>query len=178
MVLAFRNHRSLSEALTRRDDEVGQFEVPVQIFCELIYYLLKLRLKSDFEFMEGIMSKSLKCFTVSFLFLAGLSLFALAADVSGTWEFTMKTPRGDDRISEVSIEQDGEKIKVTMEGFQGDEIIGEGTVKDNNIEWTMNMSSPRGDFSISYSGTVDGDSMSGKAEMGDFGAMEWTAKKK
>ena len=124
------------------------------------------------------MSKSLKTFAVSVLFLAGLCLVALAADVSGTWEFTMQTPRGDDRISEVSIEQDGEKIKVTMEGFQGDEIIGEGTVKDNKIEWTMNMSSPRGEFSITYSGTVDGDKMSGQAQMGDFGSMEWTAKKK
>ena len=65
-----------------------------------------------------------------------------------------------------------------MEGFQGDEIIGEGTVKDNKIEWTMNMSSPRGEFSITYSGTVDGDKMSGQAQMGDFGSMEWTAKKK
>ena len=124
------------------------------------------------------MSKSLKTFAVSVLFLAGLSLFALAADVSGTWEFTMKTPRGDDRISEVSIEQDGEKIKVTMEGFQGDEMIGEGTVKDNKIEWTVNMSTQRGDISITYSGTVDGDKMSGQAQMGDFGSMEWTAKKK
>lgn len=124
------------------------------------------------------MSKSLKSFTVSFLFLAGLSLFALAADVSGTWEFSMQTPRGDARTSEMSIEQDGEKIKVTMEGFQGNEMIGEGTIKDNRIEWTVNLSTQRGDMSISYSGTVDGDSMSGKAEMGDFGAMEWTAKKK
>jgi hypothetical protein len=158
--------------------EIGQIEVKEQIFCEFADYLLKLRLKSDFQKQEGNMSKSLKTFAVSVLFLAGLSLFALAADVSGTWEFTMQNPRGDDRTSEMSIEQDGEKIKVTMEGFQGDEMIGEGTIKDNKIEWTVNMSTQRGDFSISYSGTVDGDTMSGEAEMGDFGAMDWSAKKK
>jgi hypothetical protein len=124
------------------------------------------------------MSKVLKTFAIFVLFLAGLCLFALAADVSGTWEFSMQTPRGEARTSEMTIEQDGEKIEVTMEGFQGNEMIGEGTVKDNKIEWTVNVSTQRGDFSISYSGTVDGDMMSGKAEMGDFGAMDWTAKKK
>jgi len=124
------------------------------------------------------MPKILRVFALAMLMLAGLSLLAIAADVSGKWEFTMQTPRGGDRTSEMSIEQDGEKIKVTMEGFQGDEMTGEGTVKEDKIEWTVNMSTPRGEFSISYSGTIEGDTMSGTAGMGDFGSMEWTAKKK
>jgi hypothetical protein len=124
------------------------------------------------------MRKALKIWTFGFLVLAALSSLALAADVSGTWELTVQTPRGDERTSEMTIEQDGEKITVTMEGFQGNEMTGEGTVKDNKIEWTVNISTQRGDFSITYSGTVEGDTMTGEAEMGDFGAMEWSAKKK
>ena len=124
------------------------------------------------------MSKSIKTVALGILILAGLSLLALAVDISGTWEMTIQTPRGEERKSEMTIEQDGEKIKVTMPGFRGDEMTGEGTVKDNKVEWTINISTPRGDFSITYSGTVEGDTMSGEAAMGDFGSMEWTAKKK
>lgn len=65
-----------------------------------------------------------------------------------------------------------------MPGWQGDQIEGEGTVKENKIEFTFNISTQRGDFSIAYTGTVEGDTMSGEAEMGDFGTMQWTAKKK
>lgn len=124
------------------------------------------------------MSKSTKTLALGILIFAGLSLLALAVDVSGTWEMVIQTPRGDERTSEMTIEQDGEKIKVKMPGFRGDEMTGEGTVKDNKIEWTFIISTQQGEFSITYTGTVEGDTMSGEAAMGDFGTMEWTAKKK
>jgi hypothetical protein len=55
---------------------------------------------------------------------------------------------------------------------------GEGIFKDNKIEWTFNISTQQGEFTISYSGTVEGDTMSGEAQIGDFATIEWTAKKK
>ena len=123
------------------------------------------------------MSKILKTLALGILILCGTSLYALAVDVSGTWEMTLQTERGD-WPTELTIEQEGEKIKVTMPGFQGDQIEGEGTVKDNKIEFTFNISTQRGDFSITYTGTIEDDTMSGEAEAGDFGTMKWTAKKK
>ncbi len=127
--------------------------------------------------MEEKMSKSIKTLALGILILAGLSLFALAVDVSGTWEVTAQTQQGD-WTSEMKIQQDGEKITVTMEGFQGNEMKGEGTLKDNKIEWTVTISTQQGDFSISYTGTVEGDTMSGEAAIGDMGSMEWAANKK
>ena len=124
------------------------------------------------------MSEKLKILTFGVLILAAVSSLAMAVDVSGTWEITVQTPRGDERTSEMTIAQDGEKITVTMEGFQGDELTAEGTIKDDKIEWTVNISSQRGDFSITYTGTVEGDTMTGEAQMADFGTMEWSAKKK
>jgi hypothetical protein len=124
------------------------------------------------------MSKTFKTLAFGIMFLAGVSICALAVDVSGTWEITIQTPRGDERASEMKIEQDGDKITVTMEGFQGNEMTGEGTVADNTVEWTVNVETQRGEFTIEYSGTVEGDTMTGQAEMGDFGTMEFTAKKK
>lgn len=123
------------------------------------------------------MYKSTKTLALGIFILAGLSLFALAVDVSGTWEMTAQTQQGDWN-SEMKIEQDGEKIKVTSEGFRGNEMKGEGTFKDNKIEWTFNISTQQGEFTISYSGTVEGDTMSGEAQIGDFATIEWTAKKK
>ena len=90
---------------------------------------------------------------------------------------TSQSPRGE-MTRALHFDQDGEKIKVTMEGFRGDEITGKGTIQDNKIEWTMTMSTQRGDFTMTYKGTVEGDAMSGTVEMGDRGSREWTAKKK
>lgn len=126
----------------------------------------------------GKMSKSLKKLAFGILLVASLSLVGLAADISGTWAMTLETQRGP-MESEMSIEQDGENIKVTMEGFQGNEMIGEGTFKDNKAEWSVTISTPNGEeFTINYTGTLEEDTLSGEAEMGDYGSMEWTAKKK
>ena len=123
------------------------------------------------------MSKSLKKLAFTILLVASLSLVGFAADISGTWAMTVQTPQGD-WPSEISIEQDGEKIKVTMEGFQGDEMVGEGTFKENKAEWSVTVSTPQGDFTITYTGTLEENTLSGEAEMGDYGSMDWTAKKK
>ena len=108
--------------------------------------------------------------------LAGFAL-AQGADVSGEWDFTLQTPRGE-RTSTITIVQDGEKITVTMPGFRGGEVTGEGTVKGNEIEWSITRSTPQGEFTVTYKGTVEGTAMSGTAEMGQMGTMEWSAKKK
>lgn len=120
--------------------------------------------------------------TKSLIALGALSLFvvslgAFGVDVSGDWEITSEGRQGP-MTRDAHIEQDGEKITVTMQGFRGDEMTGEGTIKGNEIEWTFNMSTQRGDFTITYKGKVEGDTMSGTVQMGDFGSREFTAKKK
>ncbi len=112
-----------------------------------------------------------------FAFLLIPSLYAQTANVAGDWEMTSQTPRGE-MTRALHFDQEGEKIKVTMEGRGGEEITGEGTVQGNTIEWTMTMSTPGGEFSMTYKGTVEGDTMTGTVEMGDRGSRDWTAKKK
>jgi len=123
------------------------------------------------------MKKMCSLLSILSLVLIPFLLTAQEVNVTGDWEMTTQSPRGE-RTQTIHIEQEGEKITVTMEGRQGEEITGEGTVKGNKIEWSMTRSTPRGDFTITYTGTVEGDTMSGEAQMGDFGTMEWTAKKK
>lgn len=122
-----------------------------------------------------MIKRNILIFSAALLLLAGS---ALAQDVSGEWEITSEGRQGP-RTQTIKIEQDGEKITVTMEGRMG-EATGEGTIKDNKIEWKITRTMRDMEMTITYTGTVDGDTMSGEMEMsmGDRGPSEWTAKKK
>jgi len=120
------------------------------------------------------------CYFLPVLALAvsvSLALAAQATNVSGEWELTMTTPRGE-RVSPYKFEQDGEKLKVITTDREGNEITGEGTLKGNDIQWSIVRSTPRGEFTVTYTGKVEGDTMKGQATMGDMGSMDWTATRK
>ena len=102
---------------------------------------------------------------------------AKPAAVGGVWEMTTQTPQGD-MTTDATFVQDGEKIKFSATGFEGMEMAGEGTVKGQDVEWTVTLSGPMGDFVLTYKGKVDGETMTGEVQAGDFGAFPWTAKKK
>ena len=122
------------------------------------------------------MKKMYSLFAMFSLLLIPILLIAQEVNVSGDWEMTMEM-RGREMTRNLHIDQDGEIITVTMEGRMG-EITGEGTIKGNKIEWSVTRSTQRGDMTMAYSGTVEGDTMSGEVQMGDFGSTKWTAKKK
>ncbi|MGD8535969.1 MAG: hypothetical protein PVF66_08980 [Candidatus Aminicenantes bacterium] len=113
------------------------------------------------------------------LALLVIPLSALQADVAGDWEMTSEGRQGPVTRT-FTIEQDGEKITVTMPGMRGQgEVKAEGTIKGNDIEWSITRQGRGGgEFTITYKGKVEGDTMSGTVQMGDFGSREWTAKKK
>ncbi len=118
-----------------------------------------------------------KTLTLTVLIL-GLMVFAAYAlvDVSGVWELSSEGRQGP-MTNDITIVQDGDKITVTMPGRQGNEMTGEGTVDGNKIQWSITRETPRGEFTMSYQGTVDGDSMAGTMSVMDR-EVEWTAKKK
>lgn len=114
--------------------------------------------------------------------VAILALAAWAVDVSGTW--TMSTPGRDGQMREqdITIAQEGNKIKVTMTmgrpGGETREVVGEGTIEGNAIQWAFTLQRPDGqEMKMEYKGTVDGATMKGTTQrMGN--EVEWTAKKK
>jgi hypothetical protein len=109
--------------------------------------------------------------------VAGLALLAWAADLSGTWEMTTQGRQGE-MTRDITIKQDGNKITVTMPGMRGgDPIVGEGMIEGNKIEWTVVRQTPQGEMSMTYKGTVDGNTMKGTSVVMER-EMEWTAKKK
>ncbi len=110
--------------------------------------------------------------------IAGVAILAWAADISGTWEMSTPGRGGEMMTRDITIKQDGNKITVTMPGMRGgDPIVGEGKIEGNKIEWTVVRQTPQGEFSMTYKGTIDGNTMKGTAVVMDR-EMEWTAKKK
>ena len=111
--------------------------------------------------------------------VAILALAVWAADVSGTWEFSRPGRDGQMRTNDITIVQEGNKIKVTMPSMRpgGEPIVGEGTVEGNAIQWTIVRQGPQGEMKMEYKGTVDGATMKGSYKMMDRD-VEWTAKKK
>lgn len=126
------------------------------------------------------MRKSIFILAIGLILFSAYVLEAGAADVSGEWEITTVSQRGE-RTSTITIVQDGDKIAVTMPGGRrgGDPVTAEGTIDGDKIEWTLTRETPRGEMTITYKGTVSGDSMSGIMEMaGRDMTSEWSAKKK
>jgi hypothetical protein len=88
----------------------------------------------------------------------------------------MQTPQGE-MTRDATFTQEKDAIKMTMEGPMG-EMKGEGTVKGNEVQWTITMSTPNGDFALVFKAKVDGETMTGEIQMGDMGTSNFTAKKK
>ena len=115
--------------------------------------------------------------------MAILALAVWAADVSGTWEISTPGRNGQMMTRDITIVQEGNKIKVTMPGRPGPNgepgtpVVGEGTIEGNAIAWKIVRQGPQGEMVMEYKGTVDGATMKGTTKRMDQ-EVEWTAKKK
>jgi hypothetical protein len=118
----------------------------------------------------------MKKILVFLMILMMLSVFhGLTADqvnVTGKWDMTVKSERGE-RTQQVEFFQEGEKLKVIMQGRMGPSE-GKGTLKGDKIEWTISRETPMGKFTMTYKGTVKDDTMKGEAET-RRGKMKWSA---
>lgn len=104
---------------------------------------------------------------------------AIAADtakVSGEWALTVETPDGTGTPS-VIFKQDGQNLTGTYKGRFGESQL-KGSVKGNEIKFSITISPQGQELVVEYSGTVDGDSMKGKVKFGEFGEGNFTGKKK
>lgn len=110
-----------------------------------------------------------------------LACAALAADISGSWEFTVETFQGSvrRRLSlgrEFDFKQKGEKLSGTSSGrFRTAKLSG--TVKGDQVEFTFEL--PDLDGKVHYRGIIEGATrMKGDVEYGDVAKGTFTAKKK
>jgi hypothetical protein len=118
------------------------------------------------------MKKALFAMTLLLLVAA----LAVAEDISGKWEMKMESPRGE-RVQEITIAQDGENITVTSVTRRGDTVESKGTFKDGKISWSSTRETPRGEFTMTYTGELKEGVLAGTVDFGGRGQMPWTATK-
>ena len=92
--------------------------------------------------------------------------------VDGTWNLTMQTPMGE-RIASLVASAQGGKLtgKQSAEGNNTD--IFDGTVNGNELPWKISITNPM-PLTLQFTGTVDGDNMSGKMSAGALGSWPFS----
>lgn len=99
---------------------------------------------------------------------------ACAADLSGTWKFTVETEQGSGTPTFV-LKQDGENLSGTYSGMLGEAKV-TGTVKGAQVVIRFDAEMGGEKLKIEYSGEVESASrMKGKVQFGDYGSGTWTA---
>ena len=94
---------------------------------------------------------------------------------AGTWALRVETSAGTGTPT-VVLTQEGNTLSGTYRGRFGDQPV-TGTLSGNNIKFTFLVSGPMGSAQVTYTGTVDGDTMSGTMQMGDRMGGRFTGKR-
>ncbi len=95
--------------------------------------------------------------------------------VDGSWKITVNTPRGSQE-STLTVNPNGSTFTGTMAGARGTTEIADGKIDGNKISWTLQMQQPM-PMKLSYSGTVDGNNISGNVDFGGFGSGSFSGAK-
>jgi hypothetical protein len=121
--------------------------------------------------------KILRRLFITMLASTALAAAALAADanVAGEWDFTVETQAGTGS-PHFSLKQDGTAVTGTYKGQLGEAPV-TGTVKGNELTLSFKVSAQGADLAITYSGTVEGDTIKGKVSLGEMGEGTFTGKK-
>jgi uncharacterized protein with FMN-binding domain len=96
-------------------------------------------------------------------------------NVAGTWNITVESPNGTGTPT-VVFKQEGETLTGTYKGRFGDSSV-KGTIKGNDIKFSTIISPQGQDLEITYSGTVEGDTMKGTASFGAMSDGSFSGKK-
>lgn len=99
-----------------------------------------------------------------------------APNVTGSWDMAVETPQGTMSLT-AALKQDGEKLTGTQTSQMG-EIALEGSVKGSDIAFAIVINMQGQDMTITYTGKIDGDTMSGTIEFSGYGSSTWTAQKR
>jgi len=84
----------------------------------------------------------------------------------GIWNVTMNTPMGA-QTGTLTLKSNGGTLEGELNGAQGSASIEDGKVDGNALSWSVTAEQLA--MKINFSATVDGDTISGEAELGTFG---------
>ena len=98
-----------------------------------------------------------------------------AEDVSGTWNLRVETADGTANPI-IVLRQEGSKLSGTYRGRMG-EVPLQGSLNGDSIRFEVRLRYRNESMTVSYTGTVRGDEMSGSVRFGDAGDGKWTARR-
>ena len=91
------------------------------------------------------------------------------AAADGTWNLTMQTPMGE-RRSTLTLSTAGGTLTGKQEAEGNTTDIADGTVNGNELSWKVSITNPM-PLTLTFNGTVDGNSLNGSADTGMFGSF-------
>ena len=129
------------------------------------------------------MRNRLRCGVIGML--AMVAIVALAArgasaqgkgNVTGKWQLTVESAAGTGTPT-ATFKQEGEKLS----GHYSSQTLGEadftGSVKGAAITFSFNADAGGVTLAVTYTGTIDGNTMKGTVSLGEAGDGTWTAKR-
>lgn len=96
----------------------------------------------------------------------GFSQLVWAADVTGTWTMMVETQAGSGSPT-FTLTQKGEAITGTYKGQLGEAPV-TGTLKGSDLMLEFKVDLQGQSLTVTYTGKVDGNSASGKVQLGQF----------
>jgi imidazolonepropionase-like amidohydrolase len=102
---------------------------------------------------------------------------APAAQVAGAWAMTLTSPQGPLEVA-MTLVQNGASFTGTMTSSVGSQEISDGQINGRNLTWSATLQMGGQSITLNYRGEVDGNRMSGSAELGSFGSATFTAERK
>jgi hypothetical protein len=115
---------------------------------------------------------------------AAFTATPVAGQLAGRWEVTTQGGRGGPQTSTLMLVQDGETLTGTMTlglpeqaGGPQELEVSNGTVDGSSFSFTVTLSFQGNSIDLNYSGTVDGDEMSGTRGGPRGGGQPFTGEK-
>ena len=114
-------------------------------------------------------------FALGIMLLTVANASAQSKSVAGEWDAAMNTPGGA-RPFKLVLKVDGEKLTGTAKRSSGDVPL-QGTVKGNDIAFGYTINYNGNDLTLTFTGKVSGDEISGTVSFGGNAEDTWSAKR-
>ena len=92
--------------------------------------------------------------------------------VDGKWEIVINSPLGAQKANLDIATKDG-ALTGTQQAAQGSGPLENGKVDGNAVSWSAKITSPM-PLTLDFTGTVDGDKLSGSVKAGSFGSFPFS----
>src|SRR6478672_7778824 len=107
--------------------------------------------------------------------LVAVSAFA-QTDISGDWDVTVQSMQGTNNVR-VTFKQEGDRVSGIFKSPMGELPFQDGTLTGNDLKFAFSVPIQGQPIDVTMTGTVNGSTISGKAQLGAFGESDWTAKR-